>query len=207
MKKLILLFFAIHAATSAFGVVNPDPDLIGIYFDLSADENCRNIGPSIPFNAYLILTNTTAPSIGGYEVGYQNLVPTGMEGMIFRLSSTIANGVVEGIDLGDSSDILNGDHIVGLASPLASSVATILHTWQFMLLSPAITVDMYISSCSQSSIPGPFPVILNADTNELFIAGQSSGQADWPVACVNTFDCCPTSVEEYHFGSVKALYR
>lgn len=208
MKKLVVLLLATLVASSAFAVVDPDPNGIGVYFDTNADDNCLMIGASIPFNAYLILTNTTAPTVSAYEVGYINVVPAGMEGMLFRLASTIANGAVSGLDLGDSSNILEGDHIVGLAAPLVASEATVLHAWQFMLLSPAVTMEMFISSASQSSIPGIYPVILNADDSTLFQAYHSSGlEGDMAVAKVNMGEDCVVSVEEASFGSVKSLFR
>jgi hypothetical protein len=207
MKKLVVLLLAILVASSAFAVVDPDPNGVGIYFDLTADDNCKMTGPSIPFNAYLILTNTDAPSISAYEVGYRIVVPAGMEGLVFRLASTIANGAVGGLDLGDSSNILEGDHIVGLAAPLVAGPATVLHAWQYMILSPTVTMEMFISSASQSSIEGIYPVILNSATSTLFQAFHSSGIAgDLPVATVNIIDCV-VGVEEASFGSVKSLFR
>ncbi len=68
MKKLVVILLVSMMAASAFAVTDPDPNMIGIYFDLNANDNCLTIGPSIPFNAYLILTNSTAPTISAYEV-------------------------------------------------------------------------------------------------------------------------------------------
>ncbi len=206
MKKLVVLLLASLIASSAFAVVDPDPNGIGIYFDVTANETSLTINPSIPFNAYLILTNTDAPAISAYEVGYRNVVPAGMEGLLFRLASTIANGVVTGLDLGDSSDILAGDHIVGLAAPLVAGPATVLHAWQYMILSPDMTMEMYISAASQSSLPGIYPVILNSDSSTLFQAYHSTGiDGDLPVAGVN--GPVPVAVEDASFGSVKSLFR
>lgn len=208
MKKLVVLMLVSLMASSAFAVIDPDPNGIGIYFDLNADVLELDIAPSTPFNAYLILTNTTAPAVSAYEVGYLNVVPMGMESLVFRLASTIANGVVGGLDLGDSSDILAGDHIVGLAAPLVTGPATVLHAWQYMVLAPTVTMEMYISAASQSSIPGDQPVVLNADTSSLFQANQSTGGADMPVAGVNVpAGVIPVGVEEASFGSVKSLFR
>ncbi len=213
MKKLVVLLLAILVASSAFAVVDPDPNSIGIYFDLTADLNNNNPVPNVPFNAYLILTNTDAPSVSAYEVGYEIVVPVGMEGLLFRLGSSITNGEVSGLDLGDSSDILAGDHIVGLAAPLVAGPATVLHAWQYMILSADITMEMFISSASQSSLPGPYPVILNAETSTLFNAYTSAGVMDGgprdgelnAVATVNL--PAPTAVEDASFGSVKSLFR
>ncbi len=36
MKKLMLLLFALLLATSALAIVDPDPDMMGMYFDVEA---------------------------------------------------------------------------------------------------------------------------------------------------------------------------
>lgn len=208
MKKLVVLLLASVVATSAFAVIDPDPNGIGIYFDLTADVNCSEQAPSIPFWAYLVLTNTTAPTVSAYEIGYRNVGPG--PGQLFRLNSLIANGDMTGLDLGDNADPLEGDHIVGLSAPIPGDAATVLHSWQYMLLAP-VSMDMYISSASQSSIVGPWPVILNAETSTLFNAFNSTGgppeegEPFPPVASVN--GDCVVAVEEASFGSVKSLFR
>lgn len=205
MKQLVVLLLVSLMAASAFAVTDPDPNMIGVYFDTDANDNCLVIGASTPFNAFVVLTNTDAPSVSGYEFGYRNVVPDGMEGMLFRLSSTIGTGQ-NGLDLGTNTDILYGDHIVGLSAPMVTTPATILHSYEFMLLNAAVTMEMFLTSAGTSSIEGPFPVILNADTSTLFQAGQSTGGPDVAVATVNIDDCV-VGVEEASFGSVKSLFR
>ncbi len=207
MKKLVVLLLVSLMATSAFAVVDPDDDMIGIYFDMNADDNCLIIGASLPFMAYIVTTNPTAPAISAYELGYRIVVPTGMEGFLFRLASTIANGVTTGLNLGNETDVLEGTYIVGLAEGLPGDPATVLHSWQFMLLSPLVTMEFYLSSIPvDPSIPGDYPVLLNDVTKVLYQAGQSTGGPDTPVATVN-FENCVVGVENASFGSVKSLFR
>jgi len=204
MKKLVVLLLVSLMATSAFAVIDPDPNMMGIYFDTNADNNCLTTPASVPFFAYLVLTNTTAPAINAYECGIVNVVPAGMEGMLFRLSSNIANGVVSGVDVGTNGP-LGGDYIVGLAGAgLPASPAVILHSWQYMLLA-SFPVEMYLGASSKPSIPGVYPVVQNAEGSILFQCGQSTGGPETPVATVNTD--CVVGVEEASFGSVKSLFR
>jgi hypothetical protein len=206
MKKLVVLLLASLVATSAFAVIDPDPDMIGIYFDTNADNNCLPAQPaSVPFNAYLVLTNTTAPAINAYELGYDLTVPAGMEGMLFRLSSVIAAGAVSGVNVGNETNILSGDLIVGLAASLPGNPAVVLHSWQYMLLA-AMPVEFVIHQSSAPSIPGVYPVVQNAIGSILMQVGQSTGGPDFPVATVNTAECV-VGVEEASFGSVKSLFR
>ena len=205
MKKLVVLLLASLVATSAFAVIDPDPDMMGIYFDLTADDNCLEAQPaSAPFMAYIVLTNTSAPAINAYELGYELIVPAGMEGMVFRLADSIANGVVSGVNVGDASQVLFGDYIVGLAAPLPATEAVVLHSMQYMLLA-VIPVEWYIGASSAPSIPGNYPVVQNAEGSILMQVGQSTGGPEFPVATANTG--CVVGVEDASFGSVKSLFR
>ena len=205
MKYLAVLLMATLAATSALAVADPDPNVMGIYFDRNADENCYTTAASVPFFTYLILTNPTPQAINAYELGLEIVVPAGMESMFFQLATNIADGAVSGINVG-SPTALGGDYIVGLAGPIPAQPATILHSWQHMLLA-VIPVEYYIGASSAPSLPGDFPVAQDADGSILFSCGQSTGGPDVPVAVVNGAGPCPVGVEETSFGSVKSLFR
>lgn len=203
MKKLVVLLLASLIASSAFAVVDPDPNSLGIYFDTDAENNCWTTAASVPFFTYLILANPTAPAINAYELGMTVEVPAGMEAMVFRLASTIADGVVSGVDVGENS-ALGGDYIVGLAAPLPASEAVVLHSWQYMVLA-VFPLQMYIGSSSVPSIEGDYPVVQNAEGSILMQTGLSTGGPDIPVATVN--DECVVGTEDVSFGSVKSLFR
>lgn len=206
MKKLVVLLLASLVATSAFAVIDPDPNMMGLYFDTNADSNCLPAQPSsVPFFAYLIVTNTTAPALNAYELGYEVVVPAGMEGMLFRLADSIAGGAVSGVNVGDASQVLSGDYIVGLSAPLPATEAVVVHSMQYMLLA-VMPVEWYIGASSAPSIPGDYPVVQNAEGSILMQVGQSTGGPDIPVATVNAGECV-VSVEESSFGSVKSLFR
>ena len=205
MKKLVVLLLASLVAMSAFAVIDEDPNSMGIYFDRTADNNCLTTPSSVPFFTYLILTNPTPQAVNAYELGLDIVVPAGMEGMFFQLASNVADGVVSGIDVGVNG-ALGGDYIVGLAGPIPAQPATILHSWQHMLLA-VIPVEYYIGASSIPSIAGDYPVVQDADGSVLFQCGQSTGGPEFPVAVVNGAGPCPVGVEETSFGSVKSLFR
>ena len=205
MKKLVVLLLASLVATSAFAVIDPDPNMMGIYFDRNADENCFNGPSSVPFFTYLILTNPTPQAVNAYELGVEIVVPAGMEGMLFQLASNIADNAVPGIDVGVNGP-LGGDYIVGLGSPIPAMPATILHSWQHMQLA-VFPMEFYLGAASIPSIAGDYPVVQDADGSVLFQCGQSTGGPEFPVAVVNGTGPCPVGVEEASFGSVKSLFR
>ena len=203
MKTLLVLVLSCFMASSVFAVIDPDPDMLGIYFDVNAEENCMFVEASVPYFAYLILTNSTAPAINAYELGFQNCVCTGLESQLFMLASNIAHGVVEGVDVGTHTAI-SGDYIVGLAEALPATEAMILHSWQYMLLA-VLPVQMFIGPSSKPSLPGDLPVVQNAEGSILMTVGTSTGGPDIPVATLNTD--CVVAIRSESWGNVKALYR
>ena len=205
MKKLVVLLMVSLMATSAFAVVDPDPDMMGVYFDLNADTHCTQAGVNIPFMAYFCVTNPSALEIDAYEFGYRMEVPAGLEGLIFRLATNIGNGAASGVDVGISGP-LGGDVIVGLATPLPGGEVVIVHSMQYMLLSP-MTVPVFLTASSPPSIPGDLPVVQEAG-GDLMQVGLSTGGADVPVAMINDDGTmCPVAVEADTWGGLKSLYR
>ncbi|MEN8006714.1 MAG: hypothetical protein ABFS42_06830 [Candidatus Krumholzibacteriota bacterium] len=204
MKKLVLIFVVSLMASSAFAGLDPNNDMMGIYFSPSGENYCLMAPINTPFDLYLILANPTSPSINAYELGLDVEVPAGMEGMVFRLASNIADNVVSGVDVGTNGP-LGGDFIVGLASPLPAQEALILHSWQYMLLG-TFRMDMFIGASSQPSIPGDLPVVQNAEGSILMqVHVTPSWDGNGSAAIIN--QCPPSAVEDASFGSVKSLYR
>jgi len=105
MKTLIIALTCLAIASTAFAQVDPDPDMIGVYFDLGATNNCLQISPHMPFFAYVIITNPTGVQVGGVEFGY-NLVNTSGPGTLFRLATILPAGAV---DLGNSTNLMVGN--------------------------------------------------------------------------------------------------
>ena len=204
MKKLIMILLLCLIVSSASAGIDPDPNILGIYFDTDAFSRCITIPPSVAFFTYLILTNPTPASINAYEMGLEIEVPAGMEGMFFQLANNIGNGAVPGLDVGENG-ALGGDYIVGLASPIPSQPATILHSWQHMLLAvfPAYFI---LGASSVPSIPGDYPVVQDADGSVLMQVGVVFGPGNY-VAGVNDALLCEFAVEEVSFGRIKSLYR
>lgn len=203
MKTVLALLLVSLMATAAFAVVDEDPDMMGIYFEPTADTNCLTVGASTPFFMYVCVTNPTAGAIDAYEFGYQVEVPAGMEAMIFRLSTNIANLVANGVDVGVSGP-LGGDVIVGLATPLPGGEVVVVHSFNYMLLAP-MTAPVYLTASSSPSLPGGLPVIQEAG-GDLMTLGLSTGGPEIPVAVLNGTEC-PVAVEQDTWGGLKSLYR
>lgn len=198
MKKLLVLLLVSLMATSAFAVVDTDPDQIGVYFDTAADQNETVAEASVPFFAYVTITNPTASEVWGLEVGYE-IVSSAGTAALFRLANILPVGAV---DLGTNTDVFSGDYVVGLANPLPATPAVQFVTWQFLLLVPQ-TVEFFIGSSFVQSIPDGLPAYEIGGA--ILPLGVSSGDTGLPVATVNGSP--PVAVENASFGSVKSLFR
>ena len=66
MKTVCVLLLACLAYVAARADLDPDPDLLGIHFDSQGNRNCGTFTPFVPFSAYVVLCNATAPP-AGYE--------------------------------------------------------------------------------------------------------------------------------------------
>ncbi len=199
MKKLVVLLLVSLMATSAFAVIDLDTDMLGVYFDMTADNNCTTAGTD-PFFAYVTITNPSATEVHGIEFGY-NLVSSVGPGQMFRLANNLPAGAV---DLGTNTDLMLGDYVVGLASPLPATEAVQFVTWQFLLLVPQ-TVDIFLGPSTIQSIDDGLPAYeIGGSIQSL---GLSTGwpSAGFPVATIN--GDCPVAVEDASFGSVKSLFR
>lgn len=49
MRCLLALMFFVMGWGTAAATIDPDPDQLGVYFDLEADENCLSVVPACPF--------------------------------------------------------------------------------------------------------------------------------------------------------------
>ncbi len=199
MKKLLVLVMISLMATSAFAVIDEDPDMLGVYFDANADQNQLTVDPGVQFYAYVMITNPSEAEVWGLEFGYDVVVPAGMEGSFFRLNNILPAGSV---DLGNSSDKLSGDYVAGLAEFLPGVPATTFVTWEFLLLAP-MTMEIYLGPAGIQSIQDGLPAYEYGGLIKSL--GLSTGGVDTPVAVVNGIG--PIAVETATFGGVKSLFR
>jgi hypothetical protein len=161
-------------------------------------------GASMSFFAYVILTNPTGKEILGYEFAYRISVSPGMEHLFFRLGMDFPAFVPIDITL-PYYEIFADDVALGqfAPAPMPGSPAVVLLTWLFMLLSPALEVELFLGPTSGDGVTDgrlaydteAGPVTMNVST----------GNPEFPVATVNHE--CILPVTETTFGSLKALFR
>jgi hypothetical protein len=198
MKTLAIVLLAVSLPVASIAVIDPDPDLIGIYFDTQADINCLQVDPGSSFSAYVILTNPSVGSIDAFEFGYENEFDSDFYGMLALLGAILPP---QSVNVG-SGDANSGDVIVGMASPLPPATALVLLTWEYMALDK-FPVMMYLGPSSTPSLPGGLPVVQEAG-GDLMTVDILTGSANKPVAAVNSV--CG-SKEGLAWGSLKSTFR
>ncbi len=203
MRKLVVLLglASLLVAGNAMAQIDPDPDMIGVYFDLGATTWCTSPGPVGPYAAYLILTNATALSgVSGWECSVE--VTAGVFVLSWIYNGTAVNALSP------------PDFAVGLATSLPWEPAILLMTFQVGLFAPT-PVEITVTAQPIPSIPDtPYPLPAYAagdDPGDLRSLGYSTGwdpETGTPnVAAVINGDCTPTANEDATWGNVKNMYR
>lgn len=189
MKKLLVLVLAMAIASSAFAVVDPDPNSLGFYSDLTADTVLvEGAAPNSMHNVYLILTNPTFDGLWGIEYGY-DVVGNG-----FVLSTTFANPSI--VDVGSP-----GNHIVGFAGPTPTTEATLVSTMSVLFIGP--NWDITLTGTEPSSLNPELPTLL-LPGSVLMSSGDSTdiGNVNFSINGL-----APVATDNVSFDPVKSLYR
>jgi len=198
---LVLLILAAASVPQASAVIDPDPDGIGVYFDLAADQNQTGAPASVPVFAYVILTNPTGDEIQGFEFAYHISVPPGMEALLFRLQMGWPPEVPLDLTL-PIYDTFSDEIVAVTSTPIPASSAVILLTWQFLLLAPMET-NFFLGPTSGE--PPSNGRLTYVSETEPVAMNLSTGGPDVPVATINGDAAVPISSST--FGSLKTLYR
>jgi hypothetical protein len=191
-RILILSTLAVLLTLQASAGVDPDPDGVGVYFDIDAETVHLSVDPLVIFEAYVILTNPSANQLEAFEFYYEFVAPPGMEGFVFRLSYVFP-------DCPNCIVFIENEIIVGLPAPVSLNNPHVLMVQQFMLLAP-LEGQFFLGPLS-----GGLGQLAYYSEGEMIIMHPSSGSPDLPVAMVNGEGVVP--VEKTTLGSLKALFR
>jgi hypothetical protein len=166
MKKLVVLLLAsLFVVNVASAVVDPDTNSMGFYMDANADLYEFATAPYVIVPVNVILTNPDFEALFGYEFGYQ-IVGNHM------VSGTALRGTGP-IDVGGGP----GNHIVGLAAPMATTPATILATLSIFVLD-ANPISFTLFGATPNSVVG-------SNTPAVLLAGDvilKTGVSAWDEA-------------------------
>ena len=199
---LLTVFFVVIGGTPSNATVNPDPDEIGIYFDTNADSVCMTVAPSIPFSAYLIITNPSSAEVWAIEFSMCTEFIGGDESLLFRLSEIWSAGFIE---LPVVMDWCLDGRAIGFYEPVPQvGDNVVLVQLQYMLLAD-MAVKFYIRPHPVETIEDGLPAYED-EGGVVLTLGVSSGDPNLPVAAVNG-ECDVIPVESKTFSGLKCLYR
>ncbi|MGD9549256.1 MAG: hypothetical protein AB7V45_17170 [Candidatus Krumholzibacteriia bacterium] len=196
MKKSVMLLAAMLIATSAFAVVDPDTDMLGLYFDTTADVVCTTAAPLAHVPAYVIYTNPSLTSIRGFECKVSYVAGDNNT----SISATFPTSTT---DVGNKT-APNFNFIAGFANPLPTSEATVLAILDIFYLNfSGSPMDFYVGAAVPSSSELGLPMVLRSDFSEMNIGTSTEGG----LAAQLNGACGVVENEDASFGAVKALFR
>ena len=192
---VILLMLIVSPAR---GIVDPSPDVIGIYFDENAMSVEANVPANSPFSLFAVLPPPTETEVTGFEFGYAFVPPTTFAGMVIRLATHYPPGI---IIIDPPLDPLTGSYSINLPVPLPAADAVVLMGWQYMLLGN-FSVHFNLGPADPGMIPGGMPGYWSL---------QGVVPTDLAETCFGTGaranEFCPLALEPHSFGRMKCLYR
>jgi hypothetical protein len=195
MKKLVAILLCSLMATSAFALLDEDPDMLGIYFDTAGDVVCAPGTFNSIQTAYVLYTKPSIPSTRGFECGISMARIDGTEILPIWFPPTFP---VPATNIGNGGYI-----IVGYSTPVATSTATLMATISWFNLEMG-EVDIFLGPSVPSSNDQGLPMVM-AEDYSLLVVGPSSNLTH--VAQLNVVECRVVDNEDASFGAVKALFR
>lgn len=204
MKKLLAFvsLTTLLLTGQALAQVDPDVDMIGIYFDPEAATWCVNPGAVGPVDAYLCLTSASADSgVAGWECTIE--VTEGVFVLEWNLQG-----------IGASNFSTEPEFIVGMSEPLPRDDVIVLmqFTVGAFLADPIDLRVLPIANPSLPPDPWPLPTYADGDNSNILIPMGYAGGWDQltgdPYVCAQINGGCDViPSEDATWGGVKSLYR
>ncbi len=192
---MLITLFVLLMALQATAILSPEPDQLGLYFDVTADEVClQGAAPYSTHNVCLIYTYPTPESILAVQAAYDMIG-----------NAQVLQTIIPGNPIIPPTDpwSLGGTYL----SPVITTDATVLAIISVLYMHVGgEQLDFYLGTLD--NIHGGTPEIQWADgtwhpTEMIFPNGSV-------MAAINTQDCgflFPVATEEFSFDALKSLYR
>ncbi len=195
MKKLLfaLTMTALLVSGTAFAQLNWE-DNIGIYFDEGAQIFCDAAPAVNVYPAYLVLTQVTSESVGGWEV---------------KITSS-GGGQITAVNprgLAINAATREFEYIIGLGEPLFPVNGTlVIADISFVITDDSVPFYGYVGHIYYDTLENNLPAYLDgADANLVKRLVPAIGETTNPQLTAN--GQCEVDNEDASFGAVKALFR
>ena len=198
MKKLLAFTAILALSTVAMAQLDPDPDGMGIYFDMDATITCVENDPGMaPVEVYLLLTNPSGPTVGAWECD----IPEDVEAYIAGIW-VMAN---DGLNTGSGTEYQVGLGLVPF--PVEGNVFLLAsRSMLFLGLETDHAVFSLGGVAGSQSFPGGEPGYL-VDLGILVPCQVPFGVLGGETAWVNMPGSCNiVANDDMTWGEVKSLY-
>lgn len=191
-KMLVLLGLFVLGVSSAGAVSDPTPNLLGLYFDETADVYCLDeVAPYSIVSMYAVLSNPTVPEIIGFEFAMDHPSP-----MIALMTTAYCNSFwdpVEGIP-----------YVIYCGYPYPLQEATVLVSFQYLYASSETNaLEWTLLPADNPSEPGGYPFAWLPDGTYLPL--EVRGGLGNPSAMI--FYDCTVDTEPVTWGAIKSVFR
>ncbi len=189
MKKLALVLTLTILALTGSAFAQEWADNAGVYFDPAGAQNCSTAAPLTPFPAYLVFTHVAAADVNAWELklNYDNVLQLNFA------------------PRGSSVDVamVDGEHIVGLASPLPVVGGTVCVADLTLMVTNTSAASVSMDGVFFHSLPTRVPAAQGSET-AIFALRPSTAPGS-PVMVIN--NGCAVGTETSSFGALKSLFR
>lgn len=191
MKKLALVL-ALTLTAFAGSAFASDwfSDNVGIYIDEAGTNNCITLAAYTPMPAYLVCTQLNSSDLNAWELA---LTYTNVTSLSFQPRGT---GPID-------AAINPGEHIVGLANPLAVTGGVVVLADMQLMVMNTDAAGIKVGGTFFHSLPGKVPAYQGTQTAIRELHPISAPGT--PVFTIN--NGCVVPAETSSFGSVKSLFR
>jgi hypothetical protein len=190
MRSPLPFLFCLLLAGTALAVSDPTPDLLGIYFDETAEVYCQEYAQQyVLLNMYAVYSNPSVPEIMGFDFALEQ------PDLLLTLGVTIP-----GWPFWDP--IENYPYVVAFGEPRPVGEANVLVQFTFLPL----TIDpayLFVVGSPHAPYPDQSPSVWLPDGSVLQVTVR--GAPTEPTAWFN--DYCVVDTKPATFGAIKSLYR
>lgn len=194
LSWIVLAVLVGMSPRGAGAIVDPTPDLFGVYFDPFGDHP-EVIYDGAPVMAYFLLTMPSAPVISEYEFSFGLDMYGGSPDLVVRTENIYPPNTVV-ISEADA-DPLHGEVVVRWLEPVPTSMTIVLMNFRVRLFAD-LNVLITVGPVAEESIPDGLPSYRNGEIVYPMTSPYCHGHINEP---------CGVAVETRSFGTIKALYR
>lgn len=199
MKKFLVMFaITVLVVPAVFAQpVDPDPNGVGVYFDLAGTDLCLESFPGAIFNAYVLITNPTAADVTAFEA--QCSVDTDI---VFGFGGdwSLAAGAT---NVGTAE---NGEFFAAWvpALPISGDVIQVAGWGGYAVAGSYANFFIQPVTHVAQSVPGECVYVASIDPGTKIVLQPPTGDWNSPVATIGT--SCIVGEEPMSWGEVKSLF-